>query len=417
MGALGIGMRGWGRLGLYTAAMAGIAVASTAAFVGGTREEAAILGGVLLATGLAGVAAATAADASSRSWRLGTRVTVVTGVAMVIVVLNVLVASWLMFLSGHDLSLLVILLLYALAVTAGPALLMGAGLGRRLGTIEEAAARFGAGDLSARMAGAGEQDELGRVEAAFNEMADRLEDSDRKRREVEDARRELFVAVSHDLRTPLASIRAMVEALSDGVVADDSTRARYLESISNQVRRLSLLIDDVFELAKLDSGELRLQMERVRLEQVVQETVDALRPQADQAGVRLTFEGPPQGPPILADPERLTRVLYNLVQNALRHTPADGAVTLTTSVAGPRVRVAVCDTGEGIDAEDLPHVFERFYRGERSRSRETGGSGLGLAIARGIVEAHGGRIWAESPPQSGAVVTFELPVPGVRGSG
>lgn len=395
----------------FTAAMSFIAVALAGLVAGGSAMDALILGTVLLGTGLAGIAAAWFTEASSRPRRMGARVVLAIAVATGIVALDVGVASWLMFLSAHDLSLLLVLLAYALAVTAGPALIMGTGVGRRLAAIERAAESLGAGDLAARMPGETTPDELGRVAAAFNQMAARLEDADHRRREVENARRDLFVAVSHDLRTPLASIRAMIEALSDGVVSDDANRDRYLHSITQEVQHLSLLIDDVFELAKLDSGELRLQMERVRMEHLVQEAIDSMRPQAERAGVLLAFQPGSDGPAVLGDPARLTSVLYNLVQNAIRHTPADGTITLRTRPVHLGIQVAVCDTGEGISPADLPHVFERFYRGEPSRSRETGGSGLGLAIARGIVEAHGGRIWAESFSQ-GATVTFELPAAG-----
>ena len=163
-------------------------------------------------------------------------------------------------------------------------------------------------------------------------------------------------------------------------------------------------------LGTIDSGELRLRLDHLRVEEVIAETVDAFRARVEQAGIHLSVEMRGETPPIEADGQRLSRVLYNLLQNALRHTPSDGTITLRTSTSAEGVEVAVIDTGEGIAAEDLPHVFDRFYRGEKSRSRERGGSGLGLAIARGIVEAHGGRIWAEANPGGGTIFRFTLPV-------
>lgn len=366
------------------------------------------LASIITATGVAGVLANVLLARWTRPLPFAAKALVATVVALLVLAANVLVASWRMFISTHDLELLAILVGYAFAVTLGPALLLGRSVNRRLRTIEAVAERLGSGDLSARVPAAVERDELARVGAAVNALATRLEEEERGRLQVEDARRYLFVAVSHDLRTPLAAIQAMVEALQDGVVSDDATRSRYLGNISGELRRLALLIDDLFELTRLESGELRLDLETVGLGQIIEEAVDALRPQAERAGVRLEWQGAADER-VLADPARLTRALYNLVQNAIRHTPADGAITVRAVCVGQGVEVAVADTGEGIDPDDLPRLFDRFYRGERSRARGSGGAGLGLAIVKSIVEAHSGQVWAENAQGGGAVFRFVLP--------
>jgi signal transduction histidine kinase len=252
------------------------------------------------------------------------------------------------------------------------------------------------------------------------------------------ARRELIAAISHDLRTPLASLRVMTEALADGLIEDPATTARYLATMRGQIGHLSSLIDDLFELAQIDAGALRLDLQRASLADLVSDAIEGMQPQAAAKGVRLEGSVAPGIGPALIAPQKIERVLYNLVTNAVRHTSAGGSVTIsirpgdegTTGRNGewanerpnladtptrplapsPGVVVEVADTGEGIAPEDLPYIFDHFYRGEKSRSRATGGAGLGLAIARGIVEAHGGRIWAESELEHGTQIHFTLPI-------
>jgi len=240
-------------------------------------------------------------------------------------------------------------------------------------------------------------------------MSERLEASDRMRREMETARRHLFAAISHDLRTPLASIRAMVEAIDDGVVTDTETTQRYVRNVLGEVHRLSGLIDDLFELSRLDAGALTLHLEPGSLHDLVSDTLEAIQAQAAEKRLRLRGAVAEDLPPVLMDTARIQRVLSNLIHNAIRHTPPDGTILLEAAEEQATVRVDVVDSGEGVAPEDLPHIFERFYRGEKSRVRGQGGTGLGLAIARGLVEAHGGRIWAQSVPGQGARFSFVLP--------
>jgi signal transduction histidine kinase len=337
-------------------------------------------------------------------WQL----TLFSAVGLVGLVLNIGVAATLMFLNPHDFRLLLVLCGFALVATVGPAQLMARVVSGRFETLQVATSRVAHGDLAVRVPAQG-ADEIAELADAFNSMAGALQRAHRDRDDLERARRDLFAAISHDLRTPLAAMRVMVEAIVDGVVPDVETHDRYLASIASEIQRLSMLIDDLFELTTIDSGELRLRLETLRVEDVVAETVDAFRPQVERAGIRLAFESVPGTPAIQADPQRLSRVLYNLLQNALRHTPSDGTIILRTAPAGACVQLSVSDTGEGIASEDIPFVFERFYRSDRARARDGAGSGLGLAIARGIIEAHGGRIWIESPPGAGATVAFSLP--------
>jgi signal transduction histidine kinase len=246
-------------------------------------------------------------------------------------------------------------------------------------------------------------------------MAAQLSAASAERERQEAARRDLVVAVSHDLRTPLASLRALTEALADGLVDDPATVERYLSTMRSQIGLLSGLIDDLFELAQLDAGALAFDLQPVSPGDLISDVINGLRPQADAKGVSLTGSLPVAVGLVQMAPQKIERVLYNLVANAIRHTPPGGRIVLSVCAQEPgapdlAVTISVADTGEGISAEDLPHVFDRFYRGEKSRSRTTGGAGLGLAIARGIVEAHGGRIWIESERGRGTTVSFSLPL-------
>ena len=368
-----------------------------------------IMAAAVLGTGTLGALLALTSERWSAGLALRWRLIAICAVGLAGLVMNILVAAWLMFLSTHDLELLLVLCGFAFLATAGAAIVMTRAVSRRFESLETAAARLAAGDLSVRVVLRGD-DEAARVGAAFNEMAMALEAAHTQRAETEQARRDLFAAISHDLRTPLSTMQAMVEAMVDGVVTDPETSGRYLLNIRSEVGHLSSLIDDLFELTTIDSGELRLHLESLRVEDVVAETIDAFRPQAERAGIRIAFEPVPGTPPVSVDPQRLTRVLYNLLQNAVRHTPADGSIVLRTAPTPDGVQVEVRDTGEGIPPRDLPHVFETFYRGEASRLRaKGGGSGLGLSIARGIVEAHGGRIWVQSAEGSGSTFAFTLP--------
>jgi signal transduction histidine kinase len=224
-------------------------------------------------------------------------------------------------------------------------------------------------------------------------LAVRLAMEERSRREIEEARSQLVAAASHDLRTPLASLRLLVESIDDGVVTGE-TRDRYLGEIRTHVAVLSDLVDDLFELSRIEAGDISWTMRQVELGELIDDTVAAMRAPAEARGVKIAAELPPGHVVAEANAEKVQRVLFNLIQNAIRHTPADGSVTVRArNQQRGGVEVEVADDGEGIPDGADEHVFDAFYRGDAARGED--GAGLGLAISRAIVEAHGGRIWLE----------------------
>ncbi|MGI8914222.1 MAG: HAMP domain-containing sensor histidine kinase [Chloroflexota bacterium] len=325
----------------------------------------------------------------------------------VVALLNVVVTAWLMFISPHDLGLLLLLLLFSLLVSFSFAAVISRALISSLRQVVGAARRLADGDLSVRVAETG-RGELRELAQDFNRMAERLEAAFQRERASETARRSLVASVSHDLRSPLASLRVAAEALQDGVVTEPEDVQRYLRTMLQDVTYLSRLIDDLFELARLEGGGLVLDRTETSLRDLISDTLESMQLRAQQKGVRL--HGAVEGDPlVVADGSKVQRVLDNLLDNALRHTPAGGAVELIARQREDVVTVAVRDSGEGVDTADLPHVFDRFYRRDSARGRAGGGTGLGLAIARGFVEAHGGKIWVEQAPEHGAVFAFTLP--------
>jgi signal transduction histidine kinase len=341
--------------------------------------------------------------------RLVTRIMGAHVVAILVVLINVAVTAAAMMISTHDLSLLGLLLGYSVAIAAIYSALVSASIGDSLKELVAAARRMAAGDLSTRVPRSNER-EMAELADAFNAMASKLETAFARQRELEEARQGLIAAVSHDLRTPLASLRVMVEAIADGVADDPATVRRYIAAMERETVSLGKLIDDLFEIARLDAGQVTLRLEPSPIATLVLETLEAMNAQAARQGVALRSNVDWGVPPVMIDPDRIQRVLYNLIQNAIRHTPADGSVVVQVLDRGPDVQVNVCDTGEGIAEGDLPHVFDRFYRGDKARSRDGGGgAGLGLTIARRLVETHGGRIWVAQPPEGGSVFSFTLP--------
>ena len=284
------------------------------------------------------------------------------------------------------------------AIGLAAALLVASSVSRSIDRLRAASAELAAGELGARAPEAGPA-ELAELGASFNDMAGRLED-------LFDARRELVVWASHDLRTPLASLQAMLEALEDGLGDPD----RYLASMREQVEVLGRLVNDLFELATIDAGALTVELREAALSNVVASCLRGLEVEAERRSVRLENRVDGDLPPVLCAPEHVERVLVNLVSNALRHTPSDGSVAVRVEPGGAAdVRVSVEDSGEGLAPEALRRMFDRFWRGDEARTSASGGAGLGLAISRALVEAQGGRIWAENRPGGGARISFTLP--------
>jgi signal transduction histidine kinase len=274
-------------------------------------------------------------------------------------------------------------------------------LGRDARRLEAALRQLEAGDRSARTQVV-RADELGLVASALDALAQRLDTLERERANFETERSLMLTSVGHDLRTPLAALRAAIEALQDGVATDQT---RYLRAMARDVDALTALVDDLFLLSRIEAGRLELSADRVDLAELADDAVESITPAAAARDVivRLRREHPVT---VDADARALGRVLRNLLDNAVRHAPAHS--TIDVAVADePAPTVRVIDEGPGFDTEFAEDAFERFTRAEPSRSRMSGGAGLGLAIARGLIEAQGGRIWIEPPP--GGRVAFALP--------
>ena len=328
--------------------------------------------------------------------------------AAALMLLNVLVTARLMFLSRHDLLLAVVLLVFAAIIATSLGYLLSSAVAAAIVRLNHAAADVASGNLEVDVPVEG-SDEIAALAESFNDMTRQLREVERRRAEAETARRDLLTAVGHDLRTPLASVRVIVEALSDGVVDDAETTARYLRTARSDLNALSRLVDDLFTLASLDSGGVELERQPNSLTDLISDTLESFSLRAEQQ--RVTLRGEPGVGVDVApfDARYVGRALANLVENALRYTPPGGEVLLRSELTPEGLCVTVSDTGPGIAEEDLPRVFERFYRGEASRNRATGGSGLGLAIVKGAVEAHGGSVRVESASGRGASFSFVLP--------
>ncbi|MGB3713981.1 MAG: ATP-binding protein [Candidatus Promineifilaceae bacterium] len=328
--------------------------------------------------------------------------------AALLTLINVWILARLMFVSQHDLSLAGILLVFAAIIAMTFGVFVAAKVTGDLRQLSKVAHRLAEGDLSARAEVDG-RDEVSQVATAFNEMANQLQIASEQRAEVENLRRDLIAWTSHDLRTPLTSIRVMIEALNDGLVEDEETKVRYYRTIRGEIVSLNNLIDDLFELAQLDAGGIELKLDLQSLSDLISDTLESFRPLAELRSIKLNGSVEGEVDPVMMNAPKISRVLYNLVDNAIQHSPDGGEIHLEVSRIDEGVQVEVKDSGPGFSQDELPRVFERFYRGETARSRAKGGAGLGLAIACGIVEAHGGRIWADNREEKGALVGFMLP--------
>lgn len=326
--------------------------------------------------------------------------------------LNVFIVAKLMFLSNaHDLRLLVSLLVFSGALTAFFGIWVAITTAGRIGVVAEAiralaAARYG----ESIVIGGG--DEVAELGGQVNELRLRLQQVEMERAALDRERRELTAGISHDLRTPLSSLRAMVDALEDRVVESPDEVDRYYSTMRREIERLSSMIDDLFELARMDAGALRLNRESVALQEIAAEVVNAVQAQATSLGLALSLSVRSEPPALFLDGMRMERAIGNLLRNAMEHTPAGGRIDVEIGVGSGWAELKVSDTGAGIGSADLPHIWDRFYRAEHSRARGPGaadGAGLGLAIVRGIVEAHGGSCEARSSPGRGTSITLHLP--------
>jgi signal transduction histidine kinase len=315
--------------------------------------------------------------------------------AVVLPLSVVLMSGWVMFHMGDDVKILAVAAASA-STSIVVAWLVSRPIAREIEGLGDASRALAAGDLRARAPEAGPA-ELAELARSFNEMAGNLS-------RLFDARRELVAWASHDLRTPIASLQAMLEAVEDGLVEPD----QYLPAMAEQTRTLSRLVEDLFELARIDAGALTLQLREAEIVSVIKGCVRGFQAKARAQNIAVRAYVA-DGVSARCAPEQVERVLYNLLANAVRHTPPDGSVAVRVRTEPEEVLVVVEDTGNGIEPETASRMFERFWRGDQAR--QSNGAGLGLAIARGLVEAHGGRIWAESRPEGGTRVSFTLPAP------
>jgi signal transduction histidine kinase len=331
--------------------------------------------------------------------------------AAALTLLNVWITAKLMFVNQHDLALASLLLFFAAGISVGFGYFLGGSITGRLDDLADGAAHVSEGNFSTVVAVQG-KDEVAHLTRMFNDMTARLKQMDTEATALNASRRRLIVGASHDLRTPLSALRAMLDALADEIVTDPETTTRYLHQCRIEVQRMSDLIDDLFDLAQLDVGHIILKGEQVSLPDLISDTLASFTARARAKNVSLKGEVSPEVDMVWMDADKINRVLTNLVDNALRHTPSGGSICITAKRQTDGTKVCVVDTGEGIKAADLPYIFDYFYRGEQSRSREgytSGGSGLGLAIARRMIEAHNGTIMAESHPDEGTSMCFTLP--------
>jgi signal transduction histidine kinase len=366
-----------------------------------------VSGAVTLSVGWGGLRLA------DRALRLGIQSKVIVGglVGSGVGLLNVFVIAKLMFLSNvHDLRLLVALLVFSAVLANFFNSIVAVTTTARVARATSALETLAEGDYRPRLVVEG-NDEAALLVSRVNELGVRLRSAEEDRSALERERRELTVAASHDLRTPLSSLRAMVDALDDGVVEDPAEVRRYYATMTRELDRLSTMVADLFELAQMDAHALHLDRQKVGLQDIAADIADAMHAEALQKGIDLSLTVTGDPPALMLDGSRIERALTNLVRNALEHTPSGGSVELAVWSDSADVVATVRDTGEGIDTAHLPRIWERFYRADPSRVRREigGGAGLGLAIVRGIVEAHSGSVDVQSVVGAGSCFTVRLP--------
>lgn len=378
------------RLSIAAVALVGLGLLVTETAMEPSSEERLVLAAIYGATAILTVAIFFIA----RRMRFGSLQIAVQvasiGVGLVTAVAVVLAAQT-MFLDNHDRNLVLLALALGVSLGVSLAFAVGRSMGTDLNMLSSTADKIAQGDLTART-GVDRRDELGSAAVAIDAMAERLEASEEERR--------IFLAsVGHDLRSPLASIRASVEALEDGLSPDPSS---YLRGIARDTAHLARLVDDLFLLSKVEAGRLDLNPESIDLTEVADGAVEAVGPLADRSGVSLRTTSV-MSAPVTADEMAITRVVRNLIDNAVRYSPSGGVVTVDVERSSGAATVRVIDEGPGFDPSIRDVAFERFVTADPSRA---GGAGLGLAIARGIVDAHGGSIAIESGPGGRVAVTI-----------
>ena len=303
--------------------------------------------------------------------------------------------------------------LLAALLTAGVSLWFAKALTDPIAAITRAASALARGDLKRRVSVSGPE-ELARLADSFNSMADRVS-------AVMEDQRGFVANAAHELRTPLTTIRLRADALAEGAKDDPAVASQFLNDITNETDRLSRMVDELLALSRIETGLIQPRREPVLIDDVARAVADELVLRAIEAGVTIQVDGDHTARQTYADPDQIRQIFLNLLGNAIKFTPKGGSIQVRSQIvkqvqsserldAGTWLVTTVRDTGVGIPAEDLPHIFDRFYRSDKARARDTGGAGLGLAIVKSVVDQHGGRVWAESQVNQGTAITFALPI-------
>jgi signal transduction histidine kinase len=401
-------MRGWGALVLLSL-VAAIGTAGTfivGAATGMGAEELTHLAAFVLPALVVTVVAMWVAGRLLAGATIAVRLVSIGAIGATMALANVWVLSRQMFVSSHDATLVAVILCYSAGVGMATAVAVARSSSTAIERLTASAEAHAAGDLTRRTGPLGAGPELDLLARTLDDMATRLDTAQRRERAAEATRRDLVTAVSHDLRTPLASLRAMVEAIDDGVIEDRATLRRYATEMRVAIERLVAMVDDLFELAQLDAAAIETTLAKARLADVVGSAVSAVELDADRKGVHLVAElGSARDAPC---PPRLARVLQDLLVNAVRHTPSDGAVRVAAQTTPGALEISVEDDGEGMAPADAARAFEPFFRADPARHGP--GAGLGLALAKRIVESLGGEISVVSTPGAGSRFSFTLPI-------
>jgi signal transduction histidine kinase len=349
------------------------------------------------------------ARGQGRSGPLSRQLGIVIAVVIAPLLVTLVILGLMMFVSDKDAALVAVIVVLSALLGITAATRVAHALTRDVATIRDGLLAVGQGERKAGLS-ANAATELRELADSANAMIQRLATEESARDHSETARRNLVAAASHDLRTPITSLRLLAAAIDDELV-DGHIRRDYVRRMLTHIEALSALIDDLFELSRLEAGDINWSLEQVAVGQLVSETVDAMRVHADARGIAVTADLPAHLAPARGNPEKLQRVLFNLIQNAIRHSPADGTVSVRAESLRDMIEVEVEDLGDGIPMSERELVFEAFYRGGADAPRSTNGAGLGLAVARAIVDAHGGEIWLPKT-HTGTRVRFSLPIAG-----
>lgn len=344
------------------------------------------------------------------SLRWSMLVTVFTTVTLVFV--NVWATAQLMFINNHDLILTTALLIFGGLTAIVFGWFIANRIASKIQVVSNAIEQMADGDLSVHIEVTG-SDEISTLAKMLNWTVDSLKEIEEEKKRTEALRRDLIAWISHDLRTPLTAVQASLEAIADDVVSEPEDVKDYIHNSLGELGNLRVLIDDLFSIAQIDAGHMSLKFTEASLSDLISDTVSSLSPHAQRR--KLTIHGEIQAdmPPVYMAPDKIQRVLYNLIDNAIRHTPEGGNITIGAKKSAESVQVEVHNTGEMIPPEHLPHIFEKFYRGEQARQRDSDGhrgAGLGLAIAQGFIEAHQGKIQVESNDKNGTCFSFTIPI-------